>query len=422
MKGIAKPFEKISRFFALILIFGFIAIASIGGCSNNNSGGDNTGGSDNGDDLGDALITIFEGGQFGVDYSWTSISRCRNNRDITMDGCDVNAAFVNNPSAPMPDCTGSANPFCTLDECVACYEVDMEQMKSVDATLFRLYSPNYSVTDAASKQGVSVVVGTENGTISKLASDAAFATTFLMGQYDPYITPLEPHIKDGTIVGIILGNEVNGSFGCKPCSPALLGMAATNLRTALNKITGGSDVKIATTLVGIPNPPATPTAEEYCNATDIDAVGFDLYCPAKGQSPPGATIKCTGKNTPPGCNTPPQCVDVSITGWYETNTPTACLGKSFMAETGYTTGDTNNPGMDDKSLYPDLTTMLNTYNAWACMNQIQSFYFEWFDEDETNISAPNKFFGIYEWTTTAATQNYPASKYQDTVSNLFKCP
>ena len=58
MKGIAKPFEKISRFFALILIFGFIAIASIGGCSNNNSGGDNTGGSDNGDDLGNALITM----------------------------------------------------------------------------------------------------------------------------------------------------------------------------------------------------------------------------------------------------------------------------------------------------------------------------------------------------------------------------
>jgi len=47
----------------------------------------------------------------------------------------------------------------------------MEQMKSVDATLLRLYSPNYSVTDAASKQGVKVVVGTENGTITKLADD-----------------------------------------------------------------------------------------------------------------------------------------------------------------------------------------------------------------------------------------------------------
>ena len=177
-----------------------------------------------------------------------------------MDGCDVNAAFKTNPSAPMPECTGSKNPFCTLKECVACYEIDMEQMKSVDATLFRLYSPNYSVTEAASKQGVSVVVGTENGTISDLASDPSFAATFLKGQYDPYITPLEPHIKDGTIVGIILGNEVNGSFGCTPCSPALFGMAATNLRAALNKITGGMGVKIATTLVGIPTSPATPSS------------------------------------------------------------------------------------------------------------------------------------------------------------------
>ena len=415
MKNFSKPFGNFSKFLGIILRLGFIAIGSIGGCNNNNSGGN-----DNGGGLGTGLTAIFNGGQFGVDYSWTSISRCRNNRDISMDGCDVNAAYVNNPSAPMPDCTGSTNPFCTLDECVACYEVDMVQMNSVGANLFRLYSPNYSVTDAASKQGVSVVVGTENGTITKLANDPTFATTFLMGQYDPYITPLEPHIKDGTIVGIILGNEVNGSFGCTPCSPALLGMAATNLRAALNSITGGSNVKIATTLVGIPT--TTPTAEDYCNATDLDAVGFDLYCPVKGQSPPGPTVVCTGKNIPAGCNTPPQCVDVSITGWYETNTPTACMGKSFIGETGYTTGNTSNPGSNDTSLYPDLTTMLNTYKAWACTNQIQSIYFEWFDEDETNISAPNKFFGIYEWTTTAATQSYPAAKYQDTVSNLFKCP
>ncbi len=419
MKDITKQFKNYSKYFGLMLILGFIAIGSIGGCNNNNSG---TGGNDNGGGLGGAATFMFAGGQFGVDYSWTSISRCRNNRDITMDGCDVNAAFENIPSAPMPDCTGSPNPFCTLYECVKCYEVDTTEMKSVGANIIRLYSPNYSVTEAASKQGVSVVVGTENGTISKLASDVTFATTFLMGQYDPYITPLEPHIKDGTIVGIILGNEVNGSFGCTPCSPSLLGMAATNLRTALNTITGGMDVKIATTLVGIPTSPTTPTAKEYCNASDIDAVGFDLYCPLKGQSPPGATTTCTGKNVPAGCNTPPQCVDVSITGWYETNTPAACLGKSFIAETGYTTGNTSNPGSNDTSLYTDLTTMLNTYKTWACTNQIQSFYFEWFDEDETNISAPNKFFGIYEWTTTAATQNYPAAKYQDTVSNLFECP
>ncbi len=420
MKSTTKQFKNYSRYFGLILIFGFIAIGSIGGCNNNNSG---TGGNDNGGGLGSGLTAIFSGGQFGVDYSWTSISRCRNNRDISMDGCDVNAAFITNPSAPMPACTGSMNPFCTLDECVACYEVDTTQMKSVGANILRLYSPNYSVTEAASKQGVKVIVGTENGTIAMLASDATFAATYLKGQFGPpYITPLEPHIKDGTIVGIILGNEVNGSFGCAPCSPTLLGMAATNLRAALNAITGGSSVKIATTLVGIPTSPATPTAEEYCNASDIDAVGFDLYCPLKGQSPPGGTTVCTGKNVPAGCNTPPQCVDVSITGWYETNTPTACLGKSFIAETGYTTGDTNNPGSNLTSLYPDLTTMLNTYKDWACTNQIQSFYFEWFDEDESNISAPNKFFGIYEWTTTAATQNYPAAKYQDTVSNLFKCP
>ena len=200
MKSITKQFKNYSRYFALILILGFIAIGSTGGCNNNNSG---TGGNDNGGGLGSTATFMFAGGQFGVDYSWTSISRCRNNRDISMDGCDVNAAFENIPSAPMPACTGSANPFCTLDECVACYEVDTTQMKSVGATLIRLYSPNYSVTDAASKQGVSVVVGTENATISMLASDATFAATFLKGQYSPYITPLEPHIKDGTIVGII---------------------------------------------------------------------------------------------------------------------------------------------------------------------------------------------------------------------------
>lgn len=405
------------RILSIVLFLGFITMGSVGGCSNNNSDGDGNGGG-----FGKTPTFIFDGGQFGVDYSWTSVSRCRNNRDISMDGCDVNAAFVNNPSAPMPECTGNPNPFCTLDECVACYEVDTMQMSSVGANILRLYSPNYSVTEAASKQGVKVVVGTENTTISMLASDASFATTYLKGQFGPpYITPLEPHIKDGTIVGIILGNEVNGSFGCTPCSPSLLGMAATNLRTALNSITGGSNVKIATTLVGIPTSPTTPTAEEYCNASDIDAVGFDLYCPLKGQSPPGATTVCTGPDTPAGCNTPPECVDVSITGWYEMNTPMECLGKSFIAETGYTTGNTANPGANDPTLYADLTTMLNTYNSWACTNQIQSFYFEWFDEDETNISAPNKFFGIYEWTTTAAMQSYPAAKYTGTVSDLFEC-
>ncbi len=414
-----KKSINISKILSIALLLGFITLGSVGGCNNSNN---NTGGDDNGGGLGAGSATIFSGGQFGVDYSWTSVSRCRNNRDISMDGCDVNAAFKNIPSAPMPACTGSPNPFCTLDECVACYEVDTTQMSSVGADILRLYSPNYSVTEAASKQGVKVVVGTENATISMLASDASFATTYLTGQYSPYITPLEPHIKDGTIVGIILGNEVNGSFGCTPCSPSLLGMAATNLRTALNSITGGSDVKIATTLVGIPTAPTSPTAEEYCNASDIDLVGFDLYCPAKGQSPPGPTIVCTGANTPAGCNTAPQCVDVSITGWYETNTPMACLGKSFIAETGYTTGNGANPGANDSSLYTDLTTMLNTYKSWACTNQIQSFYFEWFDEDESNINAPNKFFGIYEWTTTAAMQNYPTAKYTGTVSDLFTCP
>ncbi len=394
----------------LILILSILGVA---GC-NNQSG--------NRSSLNGSTTDIFSGGQFGVDYSWTSISRCRNNREISMDGCDVNAAYKNISTAPMPDCTGSANPFCTLDECADCYEVDMEQMSTVGVGLIRLYSPNYSVTEAASKKGVSVVVGTENATLTKLANDPSFATTFLKGQYDPYITPLEPHIKDGTIVGIILGNEVNGSFGCTPCSPTVVGDAATNLRTALNAITGGSDVKIATTLVGIPTSPTTPTAADYCNQTNLDGVGYDLYCPLKGQSPPGATVVCTGKNMPAGCNTPPQCVDVSITGWYETNNPAACAGKAFIAETGYTTGNTSNPGSNDSSLYTDLTTMLDTYQTWACTNHVQSFYFEWFDEDESNISAPNKFFGIYEWTTTAAMQSYPTAKYQDTVSNLFTCP
>jgi len=111
MKNITKVFKNFSRFFVLVLIFGFITIGSIGGCNNNNSGSNNTGGSDNGDGLSAVLMNIFDGGQFGVDYSWTSISRCRNNRDITMDGCDVNAAFITNPSAPMPACTGSPNPF-----------------------------------------------------------------------------------------------------------------------------------------------------------------------------------------------------------------------------------------------------------------------------------------------------------------------
>ncbi len=410
---------NLTKYFISTVVIAFIILGSVGGCSNNSN--NNSGGDDNGGGFGAVPTFIFPGGQFGVDYSWTSVSRCRNNRDISMDGCNVNAAFVNNPSAPMPACTGSPNPFCTLDECVACYETDTMQMSTVGANVMRLYSPNYSVTEAASKQGVKVVVGTENATIQSLASDPSFATTYLIGQFGPpYITPLEPHIKDGTIVGIILGNEVNGSFGCTPCSPSLIGMAATNLRAALNSITGGSDVKIATTLVGIPT--SSPSAADYCQATDIDAVGFDLYCPLKGQSPPGPTTVCTGPDTPGGCNTPPQCVDVSITGWYETNTPMECLGKSFIAETGYTTGNTANPGANDPSLYADLTTMLDTYKTWACTNQIQSFYFEWFDEDESNISAPNKFFGIYEWTTTAAMQSYPAAKYTGTVSDLFSCP
>jgi len=118
----------------------------------------------------------------------------------------------------------------------------------------------------------------------------------------------------------------------------------------------------------------------------------------------------------------PQCVDVSITGWYDTNNPAACAGKSFIAETGYTTGNTSNPGSNDPSLFTDLTNMLNTYKMWACTNKVQSFYFEWFDEDETNFGAPNKFFGIYEWTTTAAMQSYPTAKYSDPVSDLFTCP
>jgi hypothetical protein len=199
MQNFTKTFGNISRLLSIILIIGFISLGTVGGCSDNNSGGDNpgSGDGDGGGGLGGGLTAIFPGGQFGVDYSWTSISRCRNNRDISNDGCNVNAAFVNNPNDPMPACTGNPNPFCTLDECVDCYEVDMAQMNSVGATLIRLYSPNYSVTEAASKQGVKVVVGTENGTIAQLASDPAFAATYLMGQYSPYITPLEPHIADG---------------------------------------------------------------------------------------------------------------------------------------------------------------------------------------------------------------------------------
>ena len=121
MHNFMKTFRNISRLLSIVLIIGFISLRTMGGCSDNNSGSNSTGNEGGDDGLGSSFTGIFPGGQFGLDYSWTSISRCRNNRDMSNDGCDVNAAFVNNPSDPMPACTGSPNPFCTLDECVDCY-------------------------------------------------------------------------------------------------------------------------------------------------------------------------------------------------------------------------------------------------------------------------------------------------------------
>ncbi|EHA8590794.1 glucan endo-1,3-beta-glucosidase [Cocos nucifera] len=78
----------------------------------------------------------------------------------------------------------------------------VDLLKSRNINLVRLFDPNHPVLSALQNSGISVVVGTRNDDIPKLASDPAFANTWVQANVVPFVS------VSTSFRYITVGNEV----------------------------------------------------------------------------------------------------------------------------------------------------------------------------------------------------------------------
>jgi len=348
---------------------------------------------------------------FGVDYAWLGVDRCRidntNGEPKANSGCNINAANENNSyntcstTNPCPYAGGGTiypqkNGLASLNKCIQCYETDMNQMANVvKLKQFRIYSPNYSVLAAAKNYNLKVMLGTDNETVNALAQNKqqtnglSFVQNFVEGgdkegllpNGKPYFfaTPLRESIDNGTIISIILGNELN-SAGITPDTVA---RAASNLRKYLTSPGAGGTIQntgtlsIETTMASIMN------TAGYCQKSELNKIGFDFYCNGNDDSPPTASP-------------PASCAQQEIIPQYR-KIPPECNGKSYIAEVGYTTGALNaTPGSNRPDTYSAQLGVLQAMYNFGCTNQVETNYFEWFDDYKAEKNnTVTKFYGIY---------------------------
>jgi hypothetical protein len=365
----------------------------------------------------------------GIDY--TPEARCSDNNwsTSTPTACNPQLSFTCPTGNPLSLCPTT---------CQACYVDDLTNLKtSLNTSTITSYQPNYYILDAAQQLHIKVLQGLFNDAIPSLAApstatdctysgasialcgskyadailDGACGTTtpwnpatFCTG--GPYIEPLSAptgtkgqFIKNGTIIGIQLGNEALGKMvDGQMITEQMISTAAQTLRAALDA-RGFTSTPIVVSLV-------LGQEQTFCTGgappTGVDYIAAHPYCNYVASVPPQWP------------NDGAQCW-TQVQDLFSTISQTYCgASHTFIGETGYNTGCPNSPNVPSTTI-SDEQTFITSLKTSVCSNPAASvfptFLFAYSDVCPSTGCAPgcndsglpiegNGYFGIFH------TENY----------------
>jgi hypothetical protein len=295
----------------------------------------------------------------GIDY--TPEARCSDNNWSTPfpTACNPQLSF---------NCTNPTISLCPAN-CQKCYDDDLTNLQNtLHVSTITSYQPNYYILTTAQNLHIKVLQGTFNDAIPSLAASSDSTNCFFSGQsialcgskyanaildgacgtttpWDPakfcvggpYIEPMnnpdhasptDQFIRDGTIIGIQIGNEAMGTtVDNVSITPAVLSAAAQTLRAALDA-RGFTSLPIVISLV-------LGQEKQFCSGgvppAGVNLVAAHPYCDHVSKVPPD--WQKTGG----------PCWD-QVQQLYADNSVASCgASHVFIGETGYNSGCPNNP-------------------------------------------------------------------------------
>lgn len=340
----------------------------------------------------------------GIDYDFEA--RCADDNWSTTNpaACNPQPSFM---------CPPDGLALCPA-RCQACFDADLAQIKGLGVGAIMIYNPNWYALTAAQKVGTKVLLGTFNDTFGGLAKpDALSGCTYsgfptACGQtyarylidgacgsqspWDPnrfcgdsqtFITPWQPFLQAGTVIGIQIGNEVlaNGF------SRRDILNAAKTLRGVLDSRGYTKDkVPIVISLVlgqeqtlcGKGRPP-----------DNVDFIAAHPYCTNVAGLPPMWPASGTA------------CLDQVKRDFVNISQKLCGASQVFIGETGFNTGC---PSVYGTQYVADATTFVDGVTRWACQQSLGLFHFAYVDACPAGgclAGCPSKpqegngYFGLY---------------------------
>ncbi len=312
----------------------------------------------------------------GIDY--TPEARCSDDNWKTTNPAPCNPQLSFN-------CDNPTISLCPAS-CQKCYDADLANLKDkLAVTTITSYQPNYYILTTAQKLAIKVLQGTFNDAIPSLAAASNSTHCFFSGQPialcgpkyadaiidgacgtttpwnpatfcsgGPYIEPMNypsgppgQFIKDGTIIGIQIGNEALGTtIDDVKITPAVLSAAAQTLRTALDARGFGSVPIVISLVLG--------QEKQFCTGgappAGVNLIASHPYCDHVSISPPDWPLKGT------------PCWQ-QVQSLFADNSVASCgASHVFIGETGYNTGCPKSPDVppglidEEQTFIEDLKT------------------------------------------------------------------
>ncbi|HEY7536165.1 MAG TPA: hypothetical protein VH878_09525, partial [Thermodesulfobacteriota bacterium] len=378
---------KFVKCLVVISLFVVISFMAMVGCQNGN--GDGSGGPIPGDDDSDGGGPTLSFKGIGIDYD--PEARCADNVTDWM-----GSPVACNPQPAFSDCNTSLSLCPNL--CQACYNGDLNVIKSLGVGAIIIYQPNIYILTAAQSAGIKVILGTFNDAIPSLAmpdseTDCTYAGAplFLCGSKyaealifgacidttpwpsnpfcgnhcsnDPntlcssnsdcsgggtclqgaFVADIHTFFENGTIIGIQLGNEFfNGS------NAGEITTAAQTLRSFLNTQTF-KDIPIIVSLIA-------GQGSQFCSGgappAGVDLIATHPYCNFVASVPPSWPLDG-------------DCCFIQIQNIFSQDANSCGKGNTFIGETGYNTGC---PTTEGTTHITDADIFIQNLVTWQCGN------------------------------------------------------
>lgn len=340
----------------------------------------------------------------GIDYDFEA--RCADDNWTT-----ANPAACNPQPSFMCPATGLA--LCPA-RCQACFDADLAHIKGLGVGAIMIYNPNWYALTAAQKVGTKVLLGTFNDALGALAKpDALSGCTYsgfptacgptyarylidgacgsqspwdpnrFCGDSQTFITPWQPFLQAGTVIGIQIGNEV-----------LVNGFNRSQILAAAKTLRGVLDARGYTT-DKVPIVISLVLGEEqtFCASgappANVDFIAAHPYCTNVAGLPPMWPASGTA------------CLDQVKTDFVNISQKFCGASRVFIGETGFNTGC---PGVYGTQYVADATTFVDGVTQWACQQSLGLFHFAYVDACPAGgcragcPSQPfegNGYFGLY---------------------------